>query len=207
MCLNQAWLLSQPALALFFPTHRPWDTMTKYLHTRCAVPPSPACQRMGRACHWGVKQYQVLPAGTTPQLPPSSQEVAGARPGVYKHRPTPSTHARAGTHPEHAQMNPSLQLCPGVGTSARFMCSSAAGKTAPSPAEAHLNISVTSPFAKATRSGNPMQAGTRYSSAGCGEEKQLLNQTTNHPLGGVQGELMALSPLHPWCLSHGCTEG
>lgn len=117
---------------LFFPTHRPWDTMTKYLHTRCAVPPSPACQRMGRACHWGVKQYQVLPAGTTAQLPPSSWEAAGARPGMYKHRPAPSTHARAGAHPEHAQMNPSLQLCPGVGTSACFMCSSAAGKTAPS---------------------------------------------------------------------------
>lgn len=90
-------------------------------------------------------------------------------------------------------MNPSLQLCPGVGTSARFMGSSAAGKTAPSPAEAHLNISVTSPFAKATRSGNPMQAGTRYSSAGYGEEKQLLNQTTNHPKGRVQGKLLVPS--------------
>lgn len=115
----------EPALAAltagsFSPTHGPRDTMTKYLHTRCAVPPSPACQRMGRACHWGVKQYQVLPAGTTPQLPPSSREAAGARPGMYKHRPAPSTHARAGAHPEHAQMNPSLQLCPGVGTSARF---------------------------------------------------------------------------------------
>lgn len=82
-------------------------------------------------------------------------------------------------------MNPSLQLCPGVGTSAHFMRSSAAGKTAPSPADAHLNISVTSPFAKATRSGNPMHAGTRYRRAGCQEEKQLLNQTTNHSSEGV----------------------
>lgn len=161
MCSNQPWLLSQPALAPYLPTHRPWDTMTKYLHTRCAVPPSPACQLMGRVCHWGVRQSQVLPAGSTAQLPPSSREAAAARPGMYKHSSAPSTHARARAHPERAQMNPSLQLCPGVGTSARFMGSSAAGKTAPRPAEAHLNISVTSPFAKATRSGNPMQAGTR----------------------------------------------
>lgn len=93
-------------------------------------------------------------------------------------------------------MNPSPQLCPGVGTSARFMHSTAGGKTAPSPADAHLNISVTSPFAKATRSGKPMHAGTRYRRAGCREEKQLVNQTTNHPSGGAQGDL-ALFPPHP----------
>jgi len=62
MCLNQPWLLSQLDPIPFSPTHGPWDTMTKYLHTRCAVPPSPACQRMGRACHQSVKQYQMLPA-------------------------------------------------------------------------------------------------------------------------------------------------
>lgn len=77
------------------------------------------------------------------------------------------------SHTQHAQMNPSLQLCPGLGTSARFTRSNATGKTALSPAEAHLNISVTSPFAKATRSGNPMHAGTRYRRAGCQEGKQL----------------------------------
>ena len=62
MCSNQPWLLSQLDPAPFSPTHGPWDTMTKYLGTRCAVPPSPACQRTGRVCHRGVKQYQMLPA-------------------------------------------------------------------------------------------------------------------------------------------------
>lgn len=123
MCSNQPWPLSQPDPAPFSPTHRPWDTMTKYLGTRCAVPPSPACQHTGRVCHQGVKQYQMLPlpVGTAPKLPAGYEEVAGARAGVYKHRPTPSTHARAPAPPERAQMNPSLQLCPGVGASARFM--------------------------------------------------------------------------------------
>lgn len=89
---------------------------------------------------------------------------------------------RAHAHPEPAQMNLSLQLCPGVGTSACFLCSSAVGKTAPTPAEAHLNISVTSPFAKATSRGNPMHAGTRYSRAGCQREKKnRLNPTTDGP--------------------------
>jgi len=62
MCWNQPWLLSQLDPAPFSPTHGRWDTMTKYLSTRCAVPPSPACQRTGRVCHRGVKRYQMLPA-------------------------------------------------------------------------------------------------------------------------------------------------
>lgn len=90
---------------------------------------------------------------------------------------------RAHAHPEPAQMNLSLQLCPGVGTSACFLCSSAVGKTAPTPAEAHLNISVTSPFAKATSRGNPMHAGTRYSRAGCQREKKLIKPDHRWPLG------------------------
>lgn len=91
-------------------------------HQVCS-PTLPACQRTGRVCHRGVKQYQMLPlpVGTAPKLPAGYEEVAGARAGVYKHRPTPSAHTRAPTPPERAQMNPSLQLCPGVGASARFM--------------------------------------------------------------------------------------
>lgn len=179
--------------------------MTKYLSTRCAVPPSPACQRMGRVCHQGVKQYQMLPACWYRTKAPTRLRGGGWSQGQRVQTQTRSTHARALAHPEHAQMNLALQLCLGMGTSARFMRSSATGKTAPSPADAHLNISVTSPFAKATRSGNPMHAGTRYRRAGCWDEKQLLNQTTHRPSSEAEGEL-ALSPLHPWCLSQCCAE-
>lgn len=175
MCLNQPWLHSQLDPIPFSPTHRPWDTMTKYLCTRCAVPPSPACQRMGRACHQSVKQHQMLPACWYGTKAPTRLRGGGWSQGQRVETQTHSLRLPActHTHTQHAQMNPSLQLCPGLGTSARFTRSNATGKTALSPAEAHLNISVTSPFAKATRSGNPMHAGTRYRRAGCQEGKQL----------------------------------
>lgn len=55
------------------------------------------------------------------------------------------------------------------------------------PAPSYLNISVTSPLANATRTGKPIQAGTRYKRAGCkrtqGGEVMLGRATASQWLG------------------------
>lgn len=58
---------------------------------------------------------------------------------------------------------------------------------ASAPTPSYLNISVTSPLASATRTGKPIQAGTRYRRAGCkrtqGGEVMLGRATTSQWLG------------------------
>lgn len=100
MCSNQPWLLSQPALAPFFPTHRPWDTMTKYLHTRCAVPPSPAClpahgkslslgrkATPGAACWYHSTAPTQLPGGGWSQARHVQTQTCSLHPRTCRHTP------------------------------------------------------------------------------------------------------------------------
>lgn len=51
----------------------------------------------------------------------------------------------------------------------------------PHQEESYLNISVSSPFNRATSTGNPTQAGTRYSKAGWGKTKHNLYSPHSEP--------------------------
>lgn len=53
------------------------------------------------------------------------------------------------------------------------------------PVPSYLNISVTSPLASATRTGKPMQAGTRYRRAGCERTELVVNCWSLHLLRAI----------------------
>lgn len=70
----------------------------------------------------------------------------------------------------------------------------------------YLNISVTSPLASATRTGKPMQAGTKYRRAGC-KRKQAVRQCwagyllrATHPFLGMTGTATAQVHRASQCL-------
>lgn len=70
----------------------------------------------------------------------------------------------------------------------------------------YLNISVTSPLARATRTGKPMQAGTKYSRAGC-KRTQAVRQcwaghllSATHPFLGRTGTAAAQVHRASQCL-------
>lgn len=61
------------------------------------------------------------------------------------------------------------------------------------PRPAHLNISVTSPLTRATRTGKPMQAGTRYRRAGC-----KRTQAGKEVLGRAPARAVPITPALSW---------
>lgn len=114
-------------------------------------------------------------------------------PGSQPHRPGTHVLAERTRGGAGGRNNVPLETC--ISSPGR-LCELPAGAPVPCrcppPALPYLNISVTSPLASATRTGKPMQAGTRYRRAGCERTR-----ATDQLLGSIpaQGHAHHSNPL------------